>query len=156
MESVGVLLQEVSAAVIEPRFAALRDGDVRFKSAGEVVTVADEQAEDALRRGLGRLDPGTAVVGEEAASAEPALLSALRGERAWLVDPLDGTANFVAGRRWPEPVRRGHGVLIAQEAGAFVRRPDGSPYRPGQNSAGLLAASGEQTWRAARDVLLGP
>lgn len=91
------LLREVSAEAVEPRFAALQDGDVWLKSPGEVVTIADEEAEQLLARRLGDLLPGTPVVGEEASSRDPRLLSCLNEDHAWLVDPLDGTANFVAG-----------------------------------------------------------
>jgi fructose-1,6-bisphosphatase/inositol monophosphatase family enzyme len=97
MDRVEQLLREVSAEVIEPRFSALHGDDVRFKAPGEVVTVADEQAEAMLTRRLGELLPGTAVVGEEGSSLDPSLLDGLGGRRVWLVDPLDGTANFVAG-----------------------------------------------------------
>jgi fructose-1,6-bisphosphatase/inositol monophosphatase family enzyme len=97
MDRVDLLLREVSAEVIEPRFAALQDEDVRFKSPGEVVTVADEEAEALLIRRLGELLPGTPVIGEEGSSLDPSLLDGLDGHRVWLVDPLDGTANFVAG-----------------------------------------------------------
>lgn len=83
--------------LIEPRFTALQDNDVWVKSPGEVVTIADEEAERSLARRLEDLLPGTPVVGEEASSQDPRLLSCLLEDRAWLVDPLDGTANFAAG-----------------------------------------------------------
>ncbi len=87
---------EVSAEAIEARFEALAAGDVAMKAPGEVVTVADREAERLLtRRLVGLL--AAPVVGEEACSARPELLDALGSERAWLVDPLDGTANFVSG-----------------------------------------------------------
>ena len=98
MERVQHLVQEVSAAVIEPRFSALRSGDVRFKSPGEVVTVADEEAEALMERGLRDILPGTPVIGEEGSSLDPSQLAAIGRDRVWLVDPIDGTANFVAGR----------------------------------------------------------
>lgn len=90
-------IRDVSAEVIEPRFRDLTAGEVREKDPGEVVTVVDELAEVALARRLGGLLPGVPVVGEEACSRDGMLLDALRTDRAWLVDPLDGTANFVAG-----------------------------------------------------------
>jgi fructose-1,6-bisphosphatase/inositol monophosphatase family enzyme len=97
IDRVDHLVQEVSAEVIEPRFHALEDDDVRLKSPGEVVTAADEEAERLLTRGLAELLPGTPVVGEESSSLDPSRRAALDGHRAWLVDPLDGTANFAAG-----------------------------------------------------------
>jgi fructose-1,6-bisphosphatase/inositol monophosphatase family enzyme len=97
LDAVAASMLEVSASVIEPRFDALRSEDVREKSPGEVVTIADQEAERLLTDRLEALLPGVPVVGEEACAEDPALVGALSGARAWLVDPLDGTANFVAG-----------------------------------------------------------
>ncbi len=97
MDKVGEILQEVSKEAIEPRFEALREVEVRFKSPGEVVTVADEQAEHQLKARLGELIPETLFVGEEEFSRGTGLSEALGNEQIWLVDPLDGTANFVSG-----------------------------------------------------------
>ena len=101
MEAVAGVLREVSEEAIEPRFDALQEADVRLKSPGEVVTIADEEAERHLKRRLGELLPGAAFVGEEEFSGGAGLAEAVRGDRFWLVDPLDGTANFVSGSpRW--------------------------------------------------------
>lgn len=65
---------------------------------GEVVTVADREAEEIIAAGLLELLPDSTVVGEEAVAADPALLERLADAGAvWLVDPVDGTANFAAG-----------------------------------------------------------
>lgn len=57
----------------------------------DLVTAADTMAERALRRVLSEEFPGVPVVGEELGGEVPA-----RGS-CWVADPLDGTANFVAG-----------------------------------------------------------
>jgi fructose-1,6-bisphosphatase/inositol monophosphatase family enzyme len=97
IERVAAAVREVSESAIEPRFTALNDGDVEEKSVGEVVTAADREAEILLTAHLEAILPGVPVVGEEGCAADPARLAALDAERVWLVDPLDGTANFVAG-----------------------------------------------------------
>jgi len=97
MDRVGEIVREVSGEIIEPRFEALREVQVRLKSPGELVTVADEEAELQLKTRLRDLIPEAVVVGEEEFSDGPGLLEALRSEQVWLVDPLDGTANFVSG-----------------------------------------------------------
>lgn len=97
LDRVGDLVREVSAEVIEPRFRSLAEGEVIEKSKGELVTVADREAEARLTAGLAALDPGTPVVGEEAVAADAGTLDALAADRVWLVDPLDGTGNFVWG-----------------------------------------------------------
>ena len=97
VERVGEAIRQASASEIEPRWNQLRQGDVRSKSAGELVTVADEAAERLLTARLRDLTPSIPVVGEEACAVDPGLLKALGGESAWLVDPIDGTSNFIDG-----------------------------------------------------------
>lgn len=96
--AVQTLLRTVAAEQILSRFRRLGDGDVVEKSAGEPVTVADREAERALADGLRRIDPGARFIGEEACATDPRLIERLGEGRVWLVDPLDGTANFAAGR----------------------------------------------------------
>lgn len=62
-----------------------------------------------LRERLAALDSAAAFVGEEAAHADPAVLGFLGGD-CWIVDPLDGTRNFAAGR---SPF----GVIVARTTG---------------------------------------
>ena len=99
VDQVAAILREVAAEVVEPRFANLADGDVDEKAPNELVTTADTQSEALLARRLGALLPGVPVVGEEATSLRGEVPFDLIGEaaRVWLVDPLDGTSNFVAG-----------------------------------------------------------
>lgn len=97
-ERVGGLMREVARAVIVPRFRALCSGEVEEKAPGELVTVADREAEHLLEQGLTRLLPGARVVGEEGVAGDPSRLRGLEHGDVWLLDPLDGTGNFVAGR----------------------------------------------------------
>lgn len=94
---VADLLVEASQELMLPRFNRLLSGDVSEKSPGELVTAVDRDVEAFLTERLRALNPGSLVVGEEACSADPSLLGRLDGDAVWLVDPLDGTANFVAG-----------------------------------------------------------
>ena len=72
------------------------DAGVREKDDRSPVTLADEVAHDILVEGLRRLDPATPVVSEEAAAAA---FETRRGwRRFWLVDPLDGTKEFIKRR----------------------------------------------------------
>lgn len=61
----------------------------------DTVTRADVDAQSAIVRTLGEVDDGVAIVGEEG-TAEKRLPD---GGRAWVVDPIDGTNNFVRGSR---------------------------------------------------------
>jgi myo-inositol-1(or 4)-monophosphatase len=80
-----------SAAELHPRFGHDQN-DVRAKSTPtDLVSEADLAAESAIRRVLAERRPGDAILGEEG------------GDRAgtsgvhWVVDPLDGTINFLFG-----------------------------------------------------------
>jgi myo-inositol-1(or 4)-monophosphatase len=64
-------------------------GSTRTKGRGDYVTDVDLEAERAITALLRERTPEMPVVGEEAGGRET--------ERYWLVDPLDGTANFVHG-----------------------------------------------------------
>lgn len=93
------LVRAVARTEIMPRFRNLQPGDVQTKSGPlDLVTTADHQAELRLATGLERLFPGSVVVGEEAASRDPDLLAAIEpAPLCFVVDPVDGTANFCAG-----------------------------------------------------------
>lgn len=99
MAAVTALLAAAAATEVMPRFRRLAPADVRAKSGPfDLVTEADEAAERVIAAGLRARFPGCVVVGEEATAADPALLGALRdAPLAFVVDPIDGTANFVAG-----------------------------------------------------------
>ena len=98
VDQVSDLVREVARTVVLPRYQRLRATDVHEKGPGDLVTVADQEAEAALTTGLTRLLPGSGVVGEEAVAADPTVLRRLGGTGpVWLVDPVDGTANFAAG-----------------------------------------------------------
>ncbi len=103
------LLRDVSARAILPHYRQLAAHQIEAKAADDVVTVADTLAEEMLAEGLARIIPGLPVVGEEAAHADPAVLERL-ASACWIVDPLDGTNNFAAGK---PPF----GILIAMADG---------------------------------------
>jgi len=69
------------------------DFEVRGKNDSSPVTEADEKAEALILPALEALLPGVPVVAEEAVAAGniPEV-----GERFWLVDPLDGTKEFIS------------------------------------------------------------
>ncbi|MEO6432401.1 MAG: inositol monophosphatase family protein [Sphingomicrobium sp.] len=98
IDDVADLLKEVSSEVILPRFQRLGEGDVFEKTPGDVVTVADRESDALITTALLKLRPGSRVVGEEACAADCTILQGLDNGSVWLVDPLDGTANFAAGR----------------------------------------------------------
>ncbi|MFI6919478.1 inositol monophosphatase family protein [Nonomuraea spiralis] len=137
IDAVTDILREAAEVAILPRFRALAAGDVCEKTPGEVVTVADREAEELISRRLRDLIDAP-VVGEEATAADPTLLSALRdAPTAWLVDPLDGTANFVAGR--PEYAVMAALVQSGRTVASWVVRPAEHDVH--------VAELGSGTWR---------
>ena len=62
------------------------------KSRHDFVTQVDREAEELIAETLTGLVPGTVVVGEELSPA-----AEYRGEVVWIVDPLDGTTNYLHG-----------------------------------------------------------
>jgi fructose-1,6-bisphosphatase/inositol monophosphatase family enzyme len=92
-------VRRVAEEQILPRFGRLAAADIGYKSSEtDYVTVADRAAEEELAKHLTALVPGSVMVGEEAVAADPGLLAAIDGDApVWIVDPIDGTHNFVSG-----------------------------------------------------------
>ncbi|MDO9368252.1 MAG: inositol monophosphatase family protein [Sphingopyxis sp.] len=97
-DHVSQLMRDVAASVVMPRFRVLAPVEVAEKSPGEIVTIADREAEARLHDGLAALGLGARIVGEEAAEQDGTLLEDAGEGLVWLIDPLDGTANFAVGR----------------------------------------------------------
>lgn len=161
------ILRAASAAEIMPRFRNLAPAAIRSKSGPlDLVTDADEAAEAAITTALTRAFPGALVVGEEATARNPSLLDGLsEAPLAFVVDPVDGTANYAAGlplfgcmaaalmhgevvaSAIHDPVG-GDTALALRGEGAWLERADGrcetlrvaAPVRPG-------AMSGAASWR---------
>jgi histidinol-phosphatase len=87
--SLALALADAADEVTMARFLA-RDLVVETKPDATPVTDADRAVERAVRELLGQRRPGDAVVGEEYGASGA-------GPRRWVVDPVDGTKNFVRG-----------------------------------------------------------
>ncbi len=99
LDQVTDLVREVARTIVLPRWRHLSDAEIHQKAPGDLVTVADQESERALTEGLTALLPGSTVVGEEAVAADPSVLERVGEQGAvWIVDPVDGTNNFAAGK----------------------------------------------------------
>jgi fructose-1,6-bisphosphatase/inositol monophosphatase family enzyme len=100
-DRVAALMREAAEAIILPRWKALTADEVREKTGPkDLVTIADLESERFLTPALAALLPGSVVLGEEAASADPAMFDRLTGDDpVWIIDPVDGTRNFTQGSR---------------------------------------------------------
>jgi fructose-1,6-bisphosphatase/inositol monophosphatase family enzyme len=98
-ETVASFIRETARSVILPRFRALKRDEISEKGPGDFVTIADIEAERRLSALLTEAQPGSAVLGEEGAAKDPNLLRLAGGAKhLWIIDPIDGTANFVKGK----------------------------------------------------------
>lgn len=97
-------LADAAGAVIRPHFRTLSGVD--SKDDASPVTIADREAEEAMRKILKAERPQDGVVGEEFGTQEG------KTGRQWVLDPIDGTRSFIVGR----PI---FGTLIALMDGGF-------------------------------------
>jgi len=96
---VGDIMAKAAQAEIMPRFWTLSADQVKQKSSSfDLVTEADEAAEKSISKELAAAFPGSVIIGEEAAAKNPDIVSGIAdAELAFIIDPIDGTKNFVAG-----------------------------------------------------------
>ncbi|MGE2725211.1 inositol monophosphatase family protein [Mycolicibacterium pulveris] len=114
---------------------------VRTKSTPtDPVTVVDTETERLLRDRLAVLRPGEPVLGEE----EGGSLAAADGQLTWVLDPIDGTVNFVYGIG-------AYAVSVAVQrdgasvAGAIADVPTGALYSAAVGHGALLQQAGVTT-----------
>ena len=166
------LLQQVADEVINPRFRALAEGDVASKThPGDLVTVADQEAEVLLTRELRAAYPQALVLGEEAYAEDHSLVAAFRAaDHAFTVDPVDGTRNFVHGSPdhavMVSEVRGGEAVRAwiwqPQHGMSFVAERGAGAFRGGERMPALRVGADPAGWRvhaSARRLIgtsLGP
>ncbi len=83
-------LADAAGAAIRPFWRA--DFGLETKADATPVTLADRAAEAAIRALIEQSCPGDGIVGEEYGSVREG------ASRQWVIDPIDGTTSFVAGR----------------------------------------------------------
>jgi fructose-1,6-bisphosphatase/inositol monophosphatase family enzyme len=147
IDSISSLIRETAQAEIVPRFRQLRDEEIREKKPGDFVTIADLETERRLTARLIDAAPGSVVLGEEAAAMAPALLDLLAADApVWVIDPVDGTANFARGQP-------GFAVIVALIERAQVRA--GWIYDP-LGDVMVTAEQGAGAWSAERRLAVAP
>jgi 3'(2'), 5'-bisphosphate nucleotidase len=88
-------MTRISIAAAAAIFQTRNDRGFRVKADGSPVTRADEASETVIRDSLSRLAPNLPIISEERAENEK---PAGTHTNYFLVDPLDGTREFIAGR----------------------------------------------------------
>ncbi len=89
--ALALSLADLADAVTLPRYRA-EDLVVETKPDATPVTEADREAERVIVEEITRSSPGDAVVGEEYGASRPS-----EARRRWIIDPIDGTANYLRG-----------------------------------------------------------
>ena len=146
-DDVLTLLQDVAEQVITPRFHNLVADEVAEKNPGDLVTVADREAEVLIAEALLDAYPDALVLGEEATATDDSLLERFRSaDHAFTVDPVDGTKNFVNGS--PD-----HAVMVAEVRGGDVLRS--WIWQP-QHQLAYVAERGAGAWRNGRRLVRPP
>ena len=113
--------------------------EVRKKGPADLVTQADLASQEAIRRTVLGAFPGHCLLGEEKVPGQPATA---RAEYRWIVDPLDGTTNFV------------HGVPHYSVSLALERNGEllvGAVYDPLLEEC-FTAAAGQGAWLNGRPI----
>ena len=97
-EKVSEVIRDAATLDVMPRFRKLAKSEIMEKAPGDVVTVADIDAERRISKALEGLTPGAAILGEEMASRDKIDLDDYHSDDpTWLIDPVDGTRNFSKG-----------------------------------------------------------
>lgn len=134
---------EAAELVTAVRERVLAEGSVGTKSSEtDVVTAADHAAERLVRDRLEQLRPGETVLGEEGSAEAGAAHDSDRsgggtGRLRWVVDPIDGTVNYLYGFPW-------YAVSIAAEldgravAGAVVEPVSGRVWSAAEGRGAYL------------------
>src|SRR5580704_2078153 len=90
--NVMVKAAQKAARSLKRDFGEVERLQVSLKGPGNFVTAADRRAEEILREELARARPGYGFLGEEGGRHEGSDKT-----HCWIVDPLDGTTNFLHG-----------------------------------------------------------
>lgn len=96
--NIEAVIRSIGETEIMPRFRKLAAHDVEMKGINDPVTTADKETERRLTEELTRILPGSVVVGEEGFADDKGIMARIDGDKpVWIIDPIDGTRNFVAG-----------------------------------------------------------
>ncbi len=128
------MMADAADSITQERFRA-QDLDVSLKADQTVVSDADKGVEQALRRILATARPRDGFHGEETGDSG-------WGPRRWVIDPIDGTANYVRGVPvWATLIAlmvEGSPVVSVVSAPALARRWWASPGEGAHTGKGLL------------------
>lgn len=85
----GMCIAEAAGRTALDFFNRRHELAIEKKGLQDLVSIADQQVEEEIRAELGKHFPTDAILGEEGGGGE--------ADRLWVIDPIDGTANFLRG-----------------------------------------------------------
>ena len=92
------IIENASRDIVLPYYQNLKSHQIDEKTPGDLVTVADKLSEEFIEGALAALLPDAKIVCEEAFAADEAVLHQLADGQVWIIDPIDGTGNYAAGK----------------------------------------------------------
>jgi len=96
IEKIAQIITDVAQEEILSRYQKLSEADIQVKKAGDLVTSADIETEKKLSARLKKLYPAAVLAGEESIAENSGLLEeVITADEAFLIDPVDGTNNFI-------------------------------------------------------------
>jgi fructose-1,6-bisphosphatase/inositol monophosphatase family enzyme len=145
ISAVDQIIREVAVEQIMPRFQKLAEGDVQMKGVNDPVTIADQESERHLTMRFTDYLPGSVVVGEEGVSKDKSVMEHLgRDTPLWIIDPIDGTRNFVAGK--PEFAVMVALVYAKKTVAAWIHDPNSRDT--------IMAEQGSGVWLRGKKLSL--
>ena len=151
LSKIDAIIRNVGAVEVMPRFRKLADGDVEMKGVNDPVTVADKETERRLTEELTRYLPGSVVVGEETFAKDKSIMSRLDGgDPVWIIDPIDGTRNFVSGT--PEFATMVALVKNRQPVASWIHDPNSGDTIMAEKGSGVWLRGKKLALAAAHDL----
>ena len=136
LDQIDRLIRATATEEVMPRFRKLAAGDVEMKGAFDPVTIADREAERVLTARLLDALPGSVAIGEESFAGNPAIMARLCGNApVWILDPIDGTRNFVAGK--PEFAVMVALVIAGQPVAGWIHDPNSGDTLMAEQGGGV-------------------
>ena len=91
MIEIAIEAAKTAAQILRDNFGKIRAGDIREKSQNDFLTYVDEASEQKILQLIKEAYPSHAILAEESGHSDQ------RSEYEWIIDPLDGTKNYIAG-----------------------------------------------------------
>jgi myo-inositol-1(or 4)-monophosphatase len=141
----AVAAARAGGGVLRARYGSLRPGEVDEKGTNDFVTAVDRESEEAVLAVLRDRFPGTAILAEESSGEEGGGTATGEGLR-WVVDPLDGTTNYI----------HGYPCFAVSVSCERDGRPAAGAVLDPHRDALYTAARGAGAWRDGEPIEVAP